>query len=87
MNNQDSHCRCGTDGEQVTPQPWRFGQKLLVRSSCTKLLAIRKATQVDRGKRTPGIDKACPANRHCRPAEMIMRRCYDLLITAVPLND
>jgi RNA-directed DNA polymerase len=31
-------------------------QKLLVRSSSAKLLAIRKATQINRGKRTPGID-------------------------------
>jgi hypothetical protein len=29
-----------------------------------------------------GIDKACPATRHWRPAEMIMRRCYDVLVTA-----
>jgi RNA-directed DNA polymerase len=31
-------------------------QKLLVRSSSAKLLAIRKVTQINRGKRTPGID-------------------------------
>ena len=31
-------------------------QKRLVRSSSAKLLAIRKATQINRGQRTPGID-------------------------------
>ena len=31
-------------------------QRLLVRSSSAKLLAISKATQINRGKRTPGID-------------------------------
>ncbi len=31
-------------------------QRLLVRSSSAKLLAIRRVTQINRGKRTPGID-------------------------------
>ncbi len=37
-------------------------QKLLVRSSSAKLLAIRQATQINRGRKTPGIDgKVCKA--------------------------
>ena len=36
-------------------------QKLLVRSSSAKLLAIRRVTQINRGKKTPGIDGVvCP---------------------------
>jgi RNA-directed DNA polymerase len=36
-------------------------QRLLVRSRCAKLLAIRRVTQINRGKRTPGIDGVvCP---------------------------
>ena len=41
-------------------------QKLLVRSSSAKLLAIRQATQINRGRKTPGIDgKVCkvPSSR------------------------
>ena len=33
-------------------------QKLLARSSAVKLLAIRKVTQQNRGKHTPGVDGA-----------------------------
>jgi RNA-directed DNA polymerase len=36
-------------------------QRLLVRSRSAKLLAIRRVTQINRGKRTPGIDGVvCP---------------------------
>src|SRR3989304_6260822 len=41
-------------------------QRLLVRSSSAKLLAIRRVTQINRGKRTAGIDGvvcAGPSNR------------------------
>ena len=32
-------------------------QKLMIKSTANKLLAIRRVTQINRGKRTPGIDK------------------------------
>ena len=50
---QERIFRASQNGE---PAKVKNLQKLLVRSSCAKLLAIRKATQINRGKRTPGID-------------------------------
>jgi RNA-directed DNA polymerase len=50
---QERIFRASQNGE---PTKVKNLQKLLVRSSCAKLLAIRKATQINRGKRTPGID-------------------------------
>ena len=50
---QERIFRASQDGE---PAKVKSLQKLLVRSSSAKLLAIRKATQINRGKRTPGID-------------------------------
>ena len=50
---QERIFRASQNGE---PAKVRNLQKLLVRSSSAKLLAIRKATQINRGKRTPGID-------------------------------
>ena len=50
---QERIFRASQNGE---PAKVKNLQKLLVRSSSAKLLAIRKATQINRGKRTPGID-------------------------------
>ena len=50
---QERIFRASQNGE---PAKVKSLQKLLVRSSSAKLLAIRKATQINRGKRTPGID-------------------------------
>jgi RNA-directed DNA polymerase len=55
---QERIFRASQNGE---PAKVKNLQKLLVRSSSAKLLAIRKATQINRGKRTPGIDGVvCP---------------------------
>jgi RNA-directed DNA polymerase len=50
---QERIFRASQNGE---PAKVKNLQKLLVRSSSAKLLAIRRATQINRGKRTPGID-------------------------------
>jgi RNA-directed DNA polymerase len=50
---QERIFRASQNGE---PAKVKNLQKLLVRSSSAKLLATRKVTQINRGKRTPGID-------------------------------
>ncbi len=50
---QERIFRASQNGERAKVQNL---QRLLVRSSSAKLLATRKATQINRGKRTPGID-------------------------------
>ena len=55
---QERIFRASRDGE---PAKVKNLQKLLVRSSSAKLLAIRRVTQINRGKNTPGIDGVvCP---------------------------
>ena len=55
---QERIFRASQNGE---PAKVKSLQKLLVRSSSAKLLAIRKVTQINRGKRTPGVDGVvCP---------------------------
>jgi RNA-directed DNA polymerase len=50
---QERIFRASQNGETVKVKNL---QKLVVRSSSAKLLAIRQVTQINRGKRTPGID-------------------------------
>lgn len=45
-------------------------QKLLVRSRSAKLLAIRRVTQINRGKRTPGSTAWCALDRRA------VSRCF-----------
>ncbi len=41
-------------------------QKLMLRSRANWLLAIRRVTQINKGRRTPGVDRAIPNLKGCR---------------------
>ena len=59
---QERIFRASQNGERAKV---RNLQKLLVRSKAAKLLAIRQVTQINRGRKTPGIDgKVCRLPSH-----------------------
>src|SRR5260370_9044320 len=65
-------------------------QKLLMKSEAARLLAVRRATQDNQGKKTPGIggiksvkpkhrlliaETINPKNEHCQKAKQVRRVC------------